>query len=363
MILSLSTPRYSWPLILCLTQLCACTGKTPEYCDEQTTCQQGFWCDLPVHTCRPEGPDAGTPDATLKDGAHDAEGKDSTSPDGDNQPQWVEEHYTANGEVLRAIWGSSGTDVWAAGDAGKLLRYDGTWTPHGGSTTEGLAAIWGASASEVWIGGISGTLLHFDGTVISSASSGILASILSIYGLSASDVWAGADDKALHFDGTTWQTVSTASKPVRGIWGATTSQIWAGTISGSVLHYDGKAWTATTLPGGDPNEVVMSVWGSAATDVWAVSDFGHVYHHDGQTWKVVPTINDMPLEVVWGLSASEVWIGGSGGLYRFDGAQWTEVNTGILGAGTTPKTVLGIWGAAPDDLWVLGDKGLILHYR
>ena len=65
------------------------------------------------------------------------------------------------GHNYRAIWGSSGTDLWAVGDGGLISHGDGaTWTVVSACTTENLTAVSGSSASDVWIVGDHGVTLH-----------------------------------------------------------------------------------------------------------------------------------------------------------------------------------------------------------
>lgn len=74
----------------------------------------------------------------------------------------------APGNAVRAIWARSATDVWAVGDGGYVLRYDGTkWstsTTRFPAFTLGLHGITGNSRGEVWAVGESGTIFYFNGT-------------------------------------------------------------------------------------------------------------------------------------------------------------------------------------------------------
>ena len=61
-------------------------------------------------------------------------------------------------DVLYAVWGSSASNVYAAGGDGSLYRYDGTtWIPekaqNGNSLIHGL---WGASSTDVYAAGAGG---------------------------------------------------------------------------------------------------------------------------------------------------------------------------------------------------------------
>ncbi|AKU95957.1 hypothetical protein AKJ09_02621 [Labilithrix luteola] len=72
---------------------------------------------------------------------------------------------TAN---LNAIWGASPSDIWAVGDKGVALHYDGSgWTRIkvaglDESRRPDLTAVWMPSPGHVWIGGV-GIVLSLGG--------------------------------------------------------------------------------------------------------------------------------------------------------------------------------------------------------
>jgi hypothetical protein len=52
---------------------------------------------------------------------------------------------------VHALWGSSGSDVFAVGYVGIILHYDGTsWSPMTSGTVEALWSIWGSSGTDVF---------------------------------------------------------------------------------------------------------------------------------------------------------------------------------------------------------------------
>jgi hypothetical protein len=62
------------------------------------------------------------------------------------------------------VWGSAASDVWAAGDQGTLLHWDGqAWALVDAGTSVRLSAVWGLRADDVYIAGASGTILHWNG--------------------------------------------------------------------------------------------------------------------------------------------------------------------------------------------------------
>lgn len=68
--------------------------------------------------------------------------------------------------ALFRVWGAQDELVFAVGESGVLLRYDGTvWTQEDSGTTEDLRGVWGAAADDiVAVGGdSSATLVRYDG--------------------------------------------------------------------------------------------------------------------------------------------------------------------------------------------------------
>src|SRR5215831_18736214 len=78
---------------------------------------------------------------------------------------WCWQNPLPQGNNLSAIWGSEASDVWAVGDSGTILHWDGSaWSSVSSGTTNALRAVWGSGASDVWAVGDFGTILHWDGS-------------------------------------------------------------------------------------------------------------------------------------------------------------------------------------------------------
>lgn len=169
------------------------------------------------------------------------------------------------------------------------------------------------------------------------------------------------------------------------VWGSSKNDVWAVGSGGTIVHYDGTAWTPT--PTGIKN-TFYAVVGSSATDVWAVSASDVMLHSTGftggtTTWtpfSAAPTKYDArPVYAAWATAAGDLQVGGSS-FYFFspDGSsgpvnQFTRAKlpdggvawNAVKGQGT----VRGIWGSSDDDVWILDDNsqsvgwqlGLTLH--
>ncbi len=109
---------------------------------------------------------------------------------------------------LEALWGSSGSDVWAVGVHGTIRHLsagDERWQPIDSPTTETLRGVWGSGPNDVWLVGDGATILHYDGTKIEPTSTqlptGQKPNLRAVWGSSADDVWIVGDGAALHYTG------------------------------------------------------------------------------------------------------------------------------------------------------------------
>ncbi|HEX5131965.1 MAG TPA: hypothetical protein VFX92_05720, partial [Candidatus Krumholzibacteria bacterium] len=67
-------------------------------------------------------------------------------------------------DELFCIWGSSTSDVYAAGWEGALIHFDGTsWRKLLPATNRTIHSISGKSGNEVFFAGDTGSVLFFDG--------------------------------------------------------------------------------------------------------------------------------------------------------------------------------------------------------
>lgn len=247
------------------------------------------------------------------------------------------------------------------------------WTSFDGGTTEDLFAIWGASASDIWAVGDKGAVVHFDGTSWKAADSTVQTKLTSVHGTNASDVWAvGEDGTALHFDGATWSAKKTglSSEDLNCVWAVDASDVWAvgGSLFGSegyVAHYDGASWSVTSKGRG-----LGGVWASAKDDVWIVGgrtmagEDGVILHKTTGDFETIASRQLMFLTAVMGNSASELWIVG-GNLNTATTVTGDGTPTSWKGLDHRPGSMLTDVWTRGDDVWVVGGSGStnIMHAR
>ena len=196
---------------------------------------------------------------------------------------WTSQNPSFPTNYLTGVWGSSASDVFAVGDNGTILHYNGNaWSPMSIPTSGSLCDVWGSSASDVFVvGGYpGGIILHYDGSAWSAMSSGTTNTLWDVWGSGSSDVFAVGDNGTiLHYNGSAWSTMSTSSSGMTngltGVWGSSASDVFAVGYAGrSFHHYDGSTWTEMDSTGIESYSGTFNgltgVWGSSASDVFAV---------------------------------------------------------------------------------------------
>lgn len=177
-----------------------------------------------------------------------------------------------------------------------------------------------------------------------------------IWSASSSDVYAvGRSGLLAHYDGTSWTQVPnapvTSSLELGGVWGTASNDVHVvgGNVtadSGTALHFDGTAWTSMQLPGG--TKLLHSVWVGDGTG-FAVGNAGTLLKLVAGAWTQQTAPTSVSLNVVWGRSASEIYLGAGDGLYAYNGATWTKqtlASTGFIQA---------ITGTSAGDVFVGGE--------
>lgn len=124
-----------------------------------------------------------------------------------------------------------------------------------------------------------------------------------------------------------------------------------------VIHWNGKAWGAVTLPSGLTSNIIAAS-APAANDIWAVTWFGGwVLHWNGSKWLVA---KDLPggggeLTGIVATSPTNVWVFGGGGYigglgtWHYDGKTWRAWKNGAAlglenGSALSAKNIWAVGG-------------------
>lgn len=175
------------------------------------------------------------------------------------------------------------------------------------------------------------------------------AAVLSIAGRSPTDMFAVGGDPndgrgplVLHYDGDGWQRLDSGGSGA--LWWISVTPIdgdfYMVGEHGQILQFNptSKEFTRHTTP--DNTSTLFGIWGPAANNLWAVGgdtqNQAVVWHFDGDMWTVqdvsavVPEGVPTTLNKVWGRATDDVYaVGETGVILRFDGEAWSLAPSGV----------------------------------
>ncbi len=252
--------------------------------------------------------------------------------------------------------------AWAVGAAGTILHSDGgVWRRVDSPSDETLHAVAFASPDDGWAVGRAGTVLHYqNGTWRSAVVPTTSADELFDITFSGDSGWAvgqrfdvisyQSQGLILHLSGDTWTEVSMPqTEPLYAITFASADQGWAVGKAGTILHWDGVAWTAE---GSQTNADLYDV-AVVGDDFWAVGENGVLVHRNQAGFWVLLTPHPT-LRGVGFAGPDAGWaVGATGTVLHYDGKTWSPVDTPL------DADLSGLFVDADGIPWVTGGGGLI----
>lgn len=280
-------------------------------------------------------------------------------------------------ESPAGLWGSGG-ELWAVTYGGSVWHRDraGVWREHRLTKDGQLNAIAGLAANDIWVAGARGFLAHWDGTRWSalsmSTSNGKVPDMLGLWA-GDGEVWATGtvDIESQLSDGPgvvfrlrdRWERVLERRGLIESVWGWNRDDVIVG--GSGPLHegwapqlqrFDGAAWTDMPAPWA---ERISRIGGPSADDLWVFGRHSSTWHYQDRVWTQL---------------LSQGWWDPSP--YRTDDmattatAMWAFYGSGLVRYhGTSPEPlwkaccyVHDIGGRGPDDVWLVGERGLVMHW-
>ncbi|MFL5355764.1 WD40/YVTN/BNR-like repeat-containing protein [Archangium sp.] len=367
---------------------------------EPYVCVSEGFCEVPGSSDGGDSQDAGTDAGT--DG-----GSNTGSDGGCTQPSvaptcstsnWCWDNPLSEGLALFTVRGRSETDVWAVGERGVALHWDGTcWARNPPSSTQPLRAAWPAAGRTWWFGGGGGMLHRWDGSAWMSQTLAESSTLYDIEGASGTSAVAVGQTGALYaFNGTQWSPPSwdagtNPAPDLLAVWPVSNTEAWAvgrnatlvhgvdggwvtvnksGSVDlvavaagadagtayavgkGTLFTYANSAWTVSSLPAGATTSTPLNgVWTTAGTT--RIVGPGSTLYVLGKTAEASGT--PQGLNSIWGNSDAALWaVGASGTIVRRGATQWAEVPGGVT------RNVNALWGTDALNLWAAGDNDLIM---
>ncbi len=267
-----------------------------------------------------------------------------------------------------------------AGSPDKPVSVAAPWATLPIPTPADLYGVWGSDTSNVIIVGEedfnqnpNGLILRFaNGNLKSSEQSPLLFRAVGGVG---NDVFAvGLGRGILHSTnaGEVWEAVNFDS-PVFP-YELDFSSVYA-TVSGTIyfggLDHDGpevyngvivQSTGSAEVKPKDSLPLFVQKIGGVANDLYAVGLMGYaMVSKDGGNWQDVgieTLAQGLDLFGVWGSGPNDIYVvGDQGTILHFDGQKWSSQVSG------TQVRLNSVWGSGPNDIYVVGDQGTVLYHK
>jgi photosystem II stability/assembly factor-like uncharacterized protein len=341
-----------------------------------------------------------------------------------NGSEWSQVSTPNNySRAISMVPGSNGTDGWAVGYKGSILRWNGSlWTAFDSPTGEYLYDIIMISSTDGWIVGNKGTFLHWNGTswsIVPVNSASPYSSVWEVDGTASGDIWAIGFDNGTnniwHWNGSNWflndgNADGIAYSGITVTPGTNGQDAWVVGESANILHWNNTSWTPINEPytkrlhaikmlsptdgwiGGSAwpvapgdalhwngsdwkPEYIMDSYGldfytsPEGTIGWSVGVWGEISKWDGINWYSVNSPSKIDLTSVDIISADDAWAVGMGNDpdhgYQYHGviAHFVDNEWITVTLPTTSTMVVDVSMLSPTSGWAVGTKGTILEWQ
>lgn len=305
--------------------------------------------------------------------------------------------------ALTRVWGANADHVFAVGENGESIYYnrnDGGsgdyWVSLPFADSQNIHGIWGTGPDEVTIVGDAGLMARYTGNALLPLETSVPASLYDVWGSGSNDVFAVGDGLSIiHYDGghqfDDMQSYSPGYISITGITGFSDTNVLA-TGYGRMYAYNGTNWTQSSVSLADCSAIHRStdLWAASPSEIFlvgtrtdgyekcdpvppgeppdcyctedhfsGVSRSSILQYRDG-TWSEMEfsvTDVDTYLRDIWGSASNDIFTVGDDGIIKhYDGAMWTDMQSPSL------ATLTGVWGSGPDDVFAVGRDSVLLHY-
>ena len=332
-------------LIASLVPGCDLTSVNPAACKlkDPNFCGAGTYCDQTLNACLPTC----------------------------NDDKFCMVVPASQASDLHGIYGSSTTDIWAVGNAGTTLHWNGTdWQSVPSNTGVDLHGVWGNAANNFYAVGDGGLILHWNGASWAQQPSGVQVRLNALSGF-RNLVWAVGDSGTILYsmDGTTWQQKSNPrTNNLYGAWNPNSNQSQAFSVGGGsdILLCDVNSPMASAQSNtGDAGLALYAVHGYTQSAFWAVGQAGQITQGSTASFMPLTPVTSADLFGIWLVlingNTRSGWIVGDGGTILStdnSGLKWIPRNS------PTTAPLYAVWSSSIEDsgLWSVGAGGIILHW-
>ncbi len=266
------------------------------------------------------------------------------------------------------------------------MHFDGTsWLPMTSPVTEDINSIWGRSASDIYAVGDSGVQLHYDGSTWSAMGAiphpvGIVSDVhgtsSNTYCVTYGAIEGGAGGGELMSLYGNWESRTSEHLPedetrrLNAVFAQeSTGNIYVGGWNSAdgfpVLFEKSSGGGLINIAPNFDKQAILGIWGAGNTTYFAGADYTV---GDNNIRGVISRLaNNMVTRYEfngygdvwdsWGVNENNVFFSlNNGQILHFNGVSWINSVT------NTNADLYGVWCSAEDDVYAVGENGTILHF-
>jgi photosystem II stability/assembly factor-like uncharacterized protein len=187
------------------------------------------------------------------------------------------------------------------------------WRPAHSPTAEDIHAIWAVSEDDIWACGEKGNILHYDGSEWRLDITTLAPDFFDISFVSSEEGWVcGKDGWVARREAGKWRQVpgNTRSSTLYALDAHGAADAWFCGSRGAVLHYQDGVWTDQSPNVGDDLHGIRVAGDDKG---WVVGDNGRILKRTNGQWEQVTSPVSADYRCAFFVGDDEAWFGASGG--------------------------------------------------
>ena len=283
---------------------------------------------------------------------------------------------------LHAVWGPTADCIWAVGENGTIVHWDGRrWHDNNQTPRITLAAAMVLDDQRMALLGHrmradpwTALVRRGERWPVTEQGDGWLGftgepwSRVAVHVVSPDLVWLDGGTKVGRWDGREWRIWREREPAIHDslIWACAPDDAWRVVSHEDVEHWNGHSWHRMHVAGIDQ---ITAIFGIDADEVWLGSKGGDLVRWDGTSWKVLASFGGplsydyQPIHHLHGHRRDHIWaVSDSGSSFRWNGTEWRDMGKMPLRDVAEGDRAQVVLARSEDEVWAGGFYGTLWRH-